>query len=291
MTPDKKRPSATGNISVTVFVNGTLQYEQSKEISRLATQSRPRIDSRDIAIPEYFREVDLAEGQKEKSRLDREKAQRENKKAALFQRITECPRGKVKVPSRNVSGSKKGAEAWQLFEELCKELVELTMIGDFDDTKVISQPYWAPIPGTSTRRRDLVISIERLKEKKGLWHQLYEADIKTITFDCKNYSQMKDITAEEVYQLYEYLSPLNGKLGVILTRGNQKDKYPSNDARYAIQRLSQDGYTILILTEDDYEEWLNEYVETGNCRLFFSKRWDEYKVTINDLKPRQGPID
>src|SRR5260221_1466137 len=133
----------------------------------------------------------------------------------LLKAIKDCPRGDP--DNSNIFPTK--------FENLCFNLIKLTLEDEFPNVKPIQHPRKDKIFGENIEIRDITIENRyKLLNVGILWNDLRtdtKVNCKIIVFECKNYEV--NITRKEVLQLYEYLNPdVHGRFGIILCRNSDK---------------------------------------------------------------------
>lgn len=102
-----------------------------------------------------------------------------------------------------------------------------------------------------------------------MWESIKnQHQLRSIVFECKNYSDGNPITFQEVYQLFQYINPSqHGYLGILLSRNGDTD-LSANSAIKKISELKEEEYRILVLSDDDIVQMIDEFVESGTCATF-----------------------
>lgn len=165
------------------------------------------------------------------------------------------------------------------YQDNCLEIVKETLSIDFSSSIPVKGSRTLKSGNSETRIRDITIQVPH-QNLGNHWQTIihencneHEYCIRSIVFECKNYSRNTHIKRKEIYQLYEYLTPQQyGKFGVILSRFG-KDQL-SDDAKIAIRRLMLDNYRILVLGNNEILDWINIYENTGSSETFFAKCTD-----------------
>ena len=174
-----------------------------------------------------------------------------------------------------------GAGQWKEFEVICFELVKLTLEeSEFLECKARDQITSNNVTfGIKKVRKDIVIPLKpRAINGGSIWDTFRSNpyNCEYLIFDAKNYSA--EITHKEIYQMYHYLGPKKGKVGIIFSR-----KYLCDEsAKAALIRIRADYYMVLVLNDKKIEEWINEYIEKGNVRTYFTSLKTEYDQSFID---------
>ena len=125
---------------------------------------------------------------------------------------------------------------------------------------------------SSGQRRDILIANNpRNSSDSNIWIKLkreWGCDI--LIFDAKYYTV--DLTDKEIYQMYAYLGDKVARLGIILSKEGKCDR----TAKTAMRRIRQDNYGILIFSNQDINNWINEYKEGGSVQKTFFDRYTAY---------------
>lgn len=186
----------------------------------------------------------------------------------------------VKNIIKRLEGIKPGKDNWKEFEDFCLDLIKLTFVNDFSSQPATQVTDYEDGKNKKKRRRDIILANSPLKTD-SFWFELKQRDSKrekpfalgceSIVFECKNHT--KRITADHVYQTFEYLDPGDrnnhpiGRLAFILTR-----KGSSPSANRAIKRVKEDGYYIFVITDEIIKEkWLSKYQENISVEGFFTE--------------------
>jgi hypothetical protein len=174
---------------------------------------------------------------------------------------------------------------WKKYEDFCLDLINLTFENEFKH-KAKRQDKDIKIHEIGTTRKDIVINnLIKSSSTNIFWNRLFEDyGCGKILFECKNYDT--EIDAIQIYQVFGYLSCKRerhsfGRLAIILSRKGELSK----QARRALWRIQQEKkpYFILILNDEDIDEWLNHYTENGEISDFFElKFYDNEKINYYD---------
>lgn len=157
------------------------------------------------------------------------------------------------------------------YEQACLSIIEWT-IGLELSVKPVHHPPSLKLDFFKRHIRDITMPLPQVTLSSIHWESIKnQHQVFSLVFECKNYSKTTKITNNEIYQLYEYLTPDQyGRLGIILSRYGRENL--SNEANSAINRLSKDKYRILILGDNDLNEMIDDFVKTGSCSDFFTKQ-------------------
>lgn len=199
--------------------------------------------------------------------LKKELRQRENEGGLLLE----------KIKRKNCNAGQKHAFR---YEDVCKEIVEVTLEKSFKDHVVSFHPKTLKIEGRKQSIRDISFPNHPVDTSPScIWNVLnVDYGVRSFVLECKNYLKAK-ITSEEVYQLYEYMDPdEHGRLGFFLTRLGERSLDKS--ARSSIVRLKKDRYKFIVLNDDDLIEWINDYITQGSPETFFNKINDKNRGWI-----------
>lgn len=179
-----------------------------------------------------------------------------------------------KMSRKNCNAGTKDAK---MFEDVCKEICEVTLENSFKDHSVSFHPHTLAINGLQQRFRDITFPNQPVDtDQSCIWNVLRrDHNVKSFVLECKNYSTSK-ISRDEIYQLFEYIDPdEHGRLGFLLTRDGEKTL--DNTARSAIVRIKKDKYKFIVLSDKDLIEWINAYIDNGSPERFFNKINDSRK--------------
>jgi len=102
-------------------------------------------------------------------------------------------------------------------------------------------------------------------DKAIIWDEFRSEpyDCKYLIFDAKNYNgPIKD---KEIYQMFHYLNPKKGRIGIIFSRKSSVDE----SGKAALRRIKDDNYIIFVLTDDDVIKWIDCYTRDGSVRTYF----------------------
>lgn len=179
-----------------------------------------------------------------------------------------------KMSRKNCNAGSKDA---QMFEEVCKEICEVTLENSFKDHSVSFHPRTLIIRGLQQKIRDITFPNQPVDTSKScIWNVLrQDYNARSFVLECKNYSTAK-ISRDEIYQLFEYIDPdEHGKLGLLLTRNGEKTL--DDTARSALVRIKKDKYKFIVLSDKDLIEWIKAYIDNGSPERFFNKINDSRK--------------
>ena len=163
---------------------------------------------------------------------------------------------------------------WRKFQEFCFQLVKITLEeSEFENvtTRYEDRTKYEALDSSGQRRDILIANNPRNSSDSNIWIKLkreWGCDI--LIFDAKYYTV--DLTDKEIYQMYAYLGDKVARLGIILSKEGKCDR----TAKTAMRRIRQDNYGILIFSNQDINNWINEYKEGGSVQKTFFDRYTAY---------------
>lgn len=179
-----------------------------------------------------------------------------------------------KISRQNCNAGSKDARK---FEEICKEICEVTLEDSFKDHSVSFHPRTLVLNGFEQKIRDITFPNQpNDTDPNCIWNILKdEFKLRSLVLECKNYSTSK-ISRDEIYQLFEYMDPEeHGKLGFILTRDGESTLDES--ARSTLVRIRKDGYKLIVLGDKELIDWITAYIDNGSPERFFNKINDTHR--------------
>lgn len=175
-----------------------------------------------------------------------------------------------------LKGCKPGRDGWKEFQDICLDLIKLTLENEeFYNANAIPEVRSEYVPlGEKGIRKDIVIPLNPKPDPNGtnIWN-IFKNDpwnCKYLVFDAKNYNgKIKD---RQIYQMFHYLSPDRGRIGIIFSRKHKLDE----TGKFALERLRDDHYIIFIFNDDNFEEWIKCYIN-GTVKDFFRDKFTKYE--------------
>lgn len=169
---------------------------------------------------------------------------------------------------------KPGRVDAEKYEDACLEIIKWTLGQELDGGDPEHHLSTFLLDGFSRKIRDITLPVPQtvLPTK---WESIkIEHELRSIVFECKNYVESNPLTNVEIYQLFEYINPdQHGTLGILLSRFGKKSIHKNvNSALNKIFNLDQNPkYRIIILSDDDIIQMIEEYVEFGTCVHFLAR--------------------
>lgn len=180
---------------------------------------------------------------------------------------------------KRLESCKPGSEEWKKFQDICLELVKLTLEkNEFEECTTSSELPATFVPLDSKGvRKDIVIPLNPKKvesddDVKTIWDTFKYKPwyCRYLVFDAKNYNGK--ITDKEVYQMFHYLNGRNGRIGIIFSR-----KYTIDESGKAVlRRIREENYMVFVLNDSDIKTWIDYYISEGHVRTFFRDLLTKY---------------